>query len=281
MEEEGYVLLLLQTPSLTSLRWGELCPMRFSSSVDHFYLLPQASRSYTAYSAALLHIARTHSASLFIPVSGVASSVEDARAAVDMYAQTEQRCRTIIQDPETMLDLHDKDRFINLASRLGLLAPKGKKVTRVDAAMDYLAGHVGLKEIEGGRRKFVLKCMGIDENRGDMTLFPLDGDGKNMSWTRRRLDALSLAISKECPYVLQEFISGQGESSSCFTFTYNELTLQYRILYPRIRPSRSPHILCLLPVKRYAHDLRVCHPVFSRGTCRTVDSGIPFTSAGR
>jgi hypothetical protein len=53
--------------------------------------------------------------------------------------------------------------------------------------------------------------MGLDENRGDMTLFPLKGDDEDLRMTRRKLQGLRLGISKECPYVFQEFIPGQGE----------------------------------------------------------------------
>ncbi|WWD19985.1 hypothetical protein CI109_104458 [Kwoniella shandongensis] len=182
--------------------WGDLCPMRFSSCVDQFYLLPPAAQSYDRYSDKLLHIAQRHSATLFIPVSGAGSSVEDARAAEEMARVTKGRCRTFIQDPETMLDLHDKDRFMALVDKLGFSIPKGKMVESVNAAIEFLRE-------DGKEPKYILKCMGLDENRGDMTLFPLKGDGDELKKTRALLQGLRLPITRDCPYVFQEFIPGQ------------------------------------------------------------------------
>jgi hypothetical protein len=54
-----------------------------------------------------------------VEVSGAGSSIEDAQAADEMFRKTKGRCRTFIQDPETMLDLHDKDRFMSLVESLG------------------------------------------------------------------------------------------------------------------------------------------------------------------
>jgi hypothetical protein len=186
--------------------WGQLCPMRFSSSIDSFHLLPPASNSYEKYANALIAIAKAESATLFIPVSGAGSSVEDARAAETMSSETKGKCRTFIQDPGTMLDLHDKDRFMALVEKLGFTIPSGKMIEGVDEGIEYLKG-VGV-----GEKKFVLKCMGLDENRGDMTLFPLDKD-RGLVETRKVLEGLNTKITKECPYVFQEYIPGPGE---CF-----------------------------------------------------------------
>ena len=197
--------------------WGDLCPMRFSSSIDEFYLLPPASESYDQYRDTLIHIAQSESATLFIPVSGAGSSVEDAQAAETMTKSTGGRCRTFIQDPETMKDLHDKDRFMALVDRLGFTIPAGRMVESVKEAIEYLKeydwehtnGAIG--GAGGPEPRFILKCMGLDENRGDMTLFPLKGDDVNLGKTRRALEGLRLGISKKCPYVFQEFIPGPGK----------------------------------------------------------------------
>lgn len=178
--------------------------MRFSSSLDQFYLLPPAATSYPAYSSALLSIALAHRATLFIPVSGAGSSVEDAKAAEEMFERTKGVCRTFIQDPETMLDLHDKDRFMALVDKLGMVIPGGRMVESVEEAMAFLRE-------EGREPRYILKSMGLDENRGDMTLYPLKGDGEGMERTEKALRELRLGITKECPYVFQEFIPGQGE----------------------------------------------------------------------
>ncbi|KAK8849363.1 hypothetical protein IAR55_004695 [Kwoniella newhampshirensis] len=182
--------------------WGELCPMRFSRCVDHFYLLPPAAQSYTSYSDRLLDIAQRHAVTLFIPVSGAGSSVEDARAAEEMTNMTKGKCRTFIQDPETMLDLHDKDRFMALVDKLGFSIPRGRMVETVEDAVKFLRE-------DDMEPTYILKCMGLDENRGDMTLYPVRGDDEKLGKTRALLMGLKLPITKQYPYVFQEFIPGQ------------------------------------------------------------------------
>ena len=181
--------------------------MRFSNSIDKFYILPSAAQSYDRYRDTLIQIAQSESATLFIPVSGAGSSVEDARAAETMSTATKGKCRTFIQDPTTMLDLHDKDRFMALVEKLGFTIPTGRLVEDVDQAIKFL-------KKDGQKTRYILKCLGLDENRGDMTLFPLDGDGKELEKTRRLLSGLATPITKDCPYVFQEFIPGPGTSNT-------------------------------------------------------------------
>lgn len=178
--------------------------MRFSKAVDKFLLLPPASSSLALYSTRLISIAKSEAVTLFLPVSGAGSSIEDAHVAQTMFTITQGKCRTFIQDPETMADLHDKNRFMALVDSLGFKTPKGQLVESTEEAIAFL-------QQAGGKPSFVLKCLDLDENRGDMTLYPLRGDTLGLSQTMKALKNLSLKISKTCPYVLQQFIPGQGE----------------------------------------------------------------------
>ena len=219
--------------------------MRFSRAVNDFYILPPAAIDYSSYSARLLFIAQSHSATLFIPVSGAGSSVEDARAAEDMFIATGGSCRTFIQDPETMLDLHDKDRFMALVDRLGMTIPKGRMVKSVDEAINFLReGGSGSRE-----PKYVLKCMGLDENRGDMTLFPLQGDDEKLGQTRAWLEGLKLRVTDDCPYVFQEFIPGQGELSNLFHLTAHSGSHFFRMVYSCLGYRRPNYLFRHMPVE--------------------------------
>jgi hypothetical protein len=135
--------------------------------------------------------------------------VEDARAAEDMAAKTSGRCLTFIQDPDTILALHDKDRFMKLVENLGMPTPRGKLFTSVDEAMQFLKEEK--REEKSVQNGYILKCIELDENRGDLTLFPLEGDDEAMSRTELHFANLKLPISNKFPYVLQEFIPGQGK----------------------------------------------------------------------
>lgn len=183
--------------------------MKFSSAVDSFHILPSPVTNFPAYSRALISLAIEHHVDLFMPVCGAGSTVEDAKAAEEMSAKTSGKCRTFIQDPETVLDLHDKDRFQQLVEELGFAVPKGKLVHSVDEAIQFLKEE--RTDIQGREVGYIIKCTELDENRGDLTLFPFEGDNKEMSQTRRHFESLKLKMSAKYPYVIQEFIPGQGK----------------------------------------------------------------------
>ena len=107
-----------------------------------------------------------------------------------------------------MEDLHDKQKFMDLAQDLDMLKPRGQRITSVNEAIQYLKDSPS-----GSRPAYVLKCLGVDENRGDLTLYPLDKDDKAFGRTRTKLEKLSTPITTSDPYVFQEFISGQGDAS--------------------------------------------------------------------
>jgi hypothetical protein len=184
--------------------------MKYSSAVDSFHLVPPAGSNYTAYSNSLISLAIEHHVDLFLPVCGVVSEVEDAKAAETMAIKTGGRCKTFIQDPETINQLHDKDQFINLVDSLGFPVPKGKLVFSTEEAMSFLTAE--RRDEQGREIGYIIKCTELDENRGDLTTFPFKGDDEKMTKTRKHFDGLRLKMSKKYPYVIQEFIPGQGES---------------------------------------------------------------------
>jgi hypothetical protein len=204
--------------------WGELCPMKFSSAVDSFHILPSPVTNFPAYSRALISLAIEHHVDLFLPVCGAGSTVEDAKAAEEMSAKTNGKCRTFIQDPETVLDLHDKDRFQQLVEELGFAVPKGKLVHSVDEAIDFLKRE--RTDSQGREVGYIIKCTELDENRGDLTLFPFEGDNKEMTKTKRHFESLKLQMSRKYPYVIQEFIPGQGKQSSPLSKCISNFPLQ-------------------------------------------------------
>lgn len=89
-------------------RWGLLSPARFSSFVSEFVLVPSGGGQ--AYIDALIEVARTQKARLFVPCSGAGTTHEDAIAA-DILRRKDPKFKAIIQDPDLVLALHEKVSF--------------------------------------------------------------------------------------------------------------------------------------------------------------------------
>ncbi|KAN0063250.1 hypothetical protein ACQY0O_004414 [Thecaphora frezii] len=190
--------------------WGNLASARFSNSVSAFHLLPSSSLSApaggkkTPYIEALLKVARMERVDLFFPCSGAGSTGQDAVFADLLLTETEGRVRSMIQSPELVDALHEKDKFITLLGRLELPAPRSDIVYSVEEALAKLR--------EPGYPKCILKCAAEldDVGRADLTTYPLTGaDGQQPDWqrTEERLRELAIPLCRRTPYILQEFIS--------------------------------------------------------------------------
>lgn len=107
----------------------------------------------------------------------------------------------MIQTPELVETLHEKDKFISLLQELDMAAPRSEIVYSVDEA---------LEKLKGGFPRCILKCAAEldDVGRADMTLYPLLSPSHQPDWerTRKRLSSLSIPLCNRTPYILQEFI---------------------------------------------------------------------------
>lgn len=96
--------------------WGLLSPARFSRFVDAFRLVPSGGGQ--RYVDALVSVARAEDVDLFVPCSGAGTTHEDALAAEVMRRERggmgtkvdKEGFQAIIQDPELVLELHEKVR---------------------------------------------------------------------------------------------------------------------------------------------------------------------------
>lgn len=116
----------------------------------------------------------------------------------------------MIQTPELVEALHEKDRFISLLQRLEMAAPRSEIVYSVDEALAKLQSE--------GYPRSILKCAAEldDIGRADMTLYPLldpRTDEPDWTLTRKRLSNLSIPLCARTPYILQEFIGGRIDKS--------------------------------------------------------------------
>lgn len=203
--------------------WGNLAATRFSNSVSKFHLLPSSSlpaskkllaekseHVVTPYIEALVRIALSEKVDLFFPCSGAGSTGQDAVAAAILLEKTHGKVRSMIQTPELVEALHEKDRFISLLQRLDMAAPRSEIVFSVDEAISKLQSE--------GYPRSILKCAAEldDIGRADMTLYPLlDAKTDEPDWekTRKRLSNLSIPLCQRTPYILQEFIGDRVDKT--------------------------------------------------------------------
>lgn len=198
--------------------WGNLAAPRFSNSVSAFHLLPPASEAgrkpgerELPYVKALVDVALLEKADLFFPCSGAGTTGLDALAAQILLQKTRGKVRSIVQTPELVETLHEKDRFISLLQKLDMAAPRSEIVTSVDEAIAKLQS----KDFP----RSILKCAAElnDVGRSDMTLYPLSNQKTGRAdWaqTKHRLMSLSIPICARTPYILQEFIGDRPNSAA-------------------------------------------------------------------
>lgn len=172
---------------------------RFSNAVRKFYRLPQESQNElgeSTYVTALLSIVRKEKIDLWVSCSGVASALEDARAAEAVEEETS--CKAIQFGVDMTGTLHEKYSFNENTRKLGLNTPKTHLVTTIDDAMELLRSDNKSEET-----KYILKPVGVDDTtRADMTLLPRTSASKTLSHITR------LNPGPTRPFVLQQYIQG-------------------------------------------------------------------------
>lgn len=162
---------------------------RFSRAVDAFYCVPEPTSP--GYAQALLKIIRYENVDVFVPVSSPAGSVPDAQARKWL----DDICEVIHVDPQTIPLLDDKAEFASIAQSLGLRVPDTHRITDARQALDF--------DFPEGR-DYILKRIAYDPvGRMDLTRL------SNRTPQRNAEFVLSLPISEDEPWVLQEFVDGQ------------------------------------------------------------------------
>lgn len=242
---------------------------RFSQAFDGLYSLkrPAAAdsmdkREYEeirrTYVRDLCTIVREERVDLWVSCSGVASALEDAmvRETVDSRAADSEgiegkearRPKGLVQfDVATTAKLHEKSSFIRCAKDMGLPVPETHDVASHHEVLEALESAV-----EGDqKRKFILKPVGMDDlHRGVLKLLPLT--------TREDTEAYvqGLPISKDRPWILQQFIGGgreycthslvvDGEVKVFVACPSSELLMHYQAL-----PADDPLSMAMLQFTR-------------------------------
>ncbi|KAF7197290.1 hypothetical protein HII31_01341 [Pseudocercospora fuligena] len=174
-------------------------PGRFSYSSDKFYGLQKPSPKVggsAPYIQGLLDVILKEKVDIWVSCSGVASAVEDGEAKEIVEKRT--KCRAIQFDVTDTQTLHEKNTFIERTEEIGLNVPETHTITNRAAVEE------ALRNAPPGRT-YLLKTIGMDDaNRGGV-LLPKKSDSE----TSASLSNIEKSISKENPWIMQQFVHGE------------------------------------------------------------------------
>ena len=164
------------------------CGTRFSNAVDSYFKIPKIKGNGTGYCDALIGIAKIKEVDIFIPVASPKSAQFDAIAKPNFP----EKVKVFHFDENIVKQLDDKHRFINMAKDFGLSVLESHHFE----STEKLLAHPFSKG-----KKYILKKIDYDPiYRLDLRTLPHEG------WEER---IKALPISKNDPWVLQEFIEGK------------------------------------------------------------------------
>jgi predicted ATP-grasp superfamily ATP-dependent carboligase len=165
---------------------------RFSNAVDRFYTVPAPQKDPEGYIQALVSIAKQENIDVYIPVCSPVASYYDSLAKPALSAC----CEVFHFDAEVTKMLDDKFAFSQKALSLGLSVPNTVLMTDPEQVLNF--------DFTNSKRKYILKSIAYDSiHRLDMTKLPMDSREKMATHVR------SLPISKDNPWLMQEFIPGK------------------------------------------------------------------------
>lgn len=162
------------------------------------------------YVTDMLEILQEEQVDLWVSCSGVASAAEDGMVRTMLQQGNRTRTECVQFDEETTMKYHEKSTFTRYMEELGLPVPETHEVVSHAETnkilLDNLTSNTG--------RKFILKPVGMDDvHRGNMTLLPLSREPGAEAYPGADTEMYvgKLPISKERPWILQQFITGNRE----------------------------------------------------------------------
>jgi len=161
----------------------------YSNCVKNFYTLPTQERGFGSYLDRIEKIISSESIDMYVPVASPTSVYIDAK----LKAKTKSDCTFFCFDEKTLKLLDNKYEFCRKASEIGLSTPEAHYISDTNELFN--------QELYSQGKKYILKCLSYDPvGRLNRPLLPFVGQEKYFE---------ALTISKERPWVLQEFIQGR------------------------------------------------------------------------
>jgi len=165
---------------------------RFSRAVDRFYTVPAPNKDPDGYMEGLLAIAKQENVDVYVPVCSPVASYYDSLAKPILSGC----CEVFHFDPDVTQLLDDKFAFAQKAGKFGLSVPKSFKITDPQQVIDF--------DFSQETRKYILKSIPYDSvRRLNLTKLPCGTPSETAAFVN------SLPISKEKPWIMQEFIPGK------------------------------------------------------------------------
>jgi predicted ATP-grasp superfamily ATP-dependent carboligase len=182
----GHRVILVETQKY----W--LTGHQFSHAVDQFYTVPEPKQDPEGYTQALLNITKTENVDIYIPVCSPVSSLYDSLAKPLLSG-----CSEVFHfDADVTQMLDDKFAFAEMARKLNLAVPKSFQITNPQQVIDF--------DFSNEKRQYILKSIPYDSvRRLDLTKLPCETPQETAAFVN------SLPISKERPWIMQEFIPGK------------------------------------------------------------------------
>ncbi|KAF2015884.1 hypothetical protein BU24DRAFT_441362 [Aaosphaeria arxii CBS 175.79] len=235
-------------------------PGRFSKSIEKFYRLDVPDGDDTdPYVDSLLSVIHRENVDLWISCSSVVAAVEDGEVVRLAEKEMGPSFKAVQFREDSVEMLHAKDAFIDYLKSLDLPVPESHRCTSAAQVQGILAEanqeqYGVIRRCE--KKRFILKPIGMDDlaRNSMMTQLPLE------SYQATTKHLASLSVSKENPYILQQFIKGKeycthalvvrGRVKLFVACPSSELLMHYSALSPASKLSRA----MLLFTERVAKD---------------------------
>lgn len=182
---------------LTETKKYWLAGNQFSNSVKRFYTILTPQQDPEGYTHALLNVVKQENIDVFIPVSSPVASVYDASTK----SVLEPHCQVFAFDADTTEMLDNKFTFGEKARSLGLPAPKTFLITDPEQVLKF--------DFAADGSRYILKSIAYDSVHR-LALLKLPCATEQMA-----AYVHSLPISKDNPWIMQEFLTGQEYCTHC------------------------------------------------------------------